>query len=700
MDDYSLEVKKLLKTSELLAINDNNKNINTYYLLLSVLNFDNVVSRYLINNSITYNKVVKNKNCFNVLSNNSYLSYSDIYKKIINNAFKLAGDNNHVNISNIFISLIELKKSEAFNYLKNNIDMNELYSYLKNNNSSQSLDLLNELGNNFNELAKNNEFDIVIGRDKEIDRITEILARKNKNNPILVGEAGVGKTSIVEELARRIVNKNVPNFLENKIIYSVNMSNVISGTKYRGEFEEKLTKLIKEVIDNKNIILFIDEIHTLVNAGGAEGAIDATNILKPFLARGNFRLIGATTFKEYKKSISLDKALDRRFQKVTLYEPNYKETFNILKKIKKDYEAFHNVSISYDKLELLTNLSKKYLYDRYEPDRSIDILDEVCAKTSVILKENNINKFKEELGNVVKEKNKYLRNNKFKEAEKYKKLENEINNKINKELKNKRKVNVTEEIIKEVIESKSGFKLKEFYDNNFYTNLNKKLNSLVYFQEDSINKIIDFYKKYNFKSKPLSILISGNNGVGKSFFAEKFSEIMDMNLIKLDMNDYINYESMNKIIGSPQGYIGYNDMNTVIDNYKNNYNTVFLLDNFSNAHKKVQELFYQIFNSGEITTNNNEKIKFYNNTFILTDSNKEKEIKVGFQIDDNVTENKNVSLEVNFNDFDDVKIEEILVSKNIDKKYFELIKTKLNYKKYGLKKLNEILSDYEIKTVV
>ena len=250
--------------------------------------------------------------------------------------------------------------------------------------------LVEDLGTNLTEKAKNNELDPVIDRENIVNRLIEILCRRTKNNPILIGKAGVGKTAIVEELARLIEKEQVPNKISNKKIISLDMASAVSGTKYRGEFEERMKKIIKELEDNDDIILFIDEIHTLVGAGGAEGAIDASNILKPALARGKIRCIGATTYDEYKKFIEKDSALDRRFQKITVNEPSLSETKDILLKLKPIYEKYHNVKIDNKIVESIIDLSEKYIYDRSRPDKCIDILDEVCSKVSI--KENRVSR--------------------------------------------------------------------------------------------------------------------------------------------------------------------------------------------------------------------------------------------------------------------------------------------------------------------
>lgn len=317
------------------------------------------------------------------------LLYSTTLKTILENVIiesRETGD--EISVNELLLSLLNEGEGKAIRILLSlGVDINKLYSDISEKRKikqkkSKKL-IVEELGVDLTKRAKNNELDPVIGRDIELNRVIEILSRRTKNNPLLIGEAGVGKTAIAEELARRIVSGNVPMPLKNKRIISVDMACTVAGTKYRGEFEERIKKMVKELEDNDDVIIFIDEIHTLVGAGGAEGAIDASNILKPALARGKLKLIGATTISEYKKFIEKDNALDRRFQKVFVEEPDKSNLKNILMNLKSIYEAYHGVKIEEKLIDKIIELSDRYIYDRCEPDKSIDILDEVCTKVSL-----------------------------------------------------------------------------------------------------------------------------------------------------------------------------------------------------------------------------------------------------------------------------------------------------------------------------
>ena len=363
--------------------------VGSEHLLLSILKNSSDMSDKLKKHKITYDNF--KKEIIKIIGKGTKTSacflYTPLLKRVMENAVYSAKENNdgEVTISHLFCSLLEEGEGVAIRLLINlNIDLDELYKdfSLKNIRKIKNKNLLlNEIGIDL--VKKSKDLDSAIGREDEINRIIEILSRRKKNNPILIGPAGVGKTAIVEELAKRISSGSVPNNLKDKKIISLDMSTMVSGTKYRGEFEERVNKIIKEVEENDEIILFIDEIHTLVGAGGAEGAIDASNIFKPALARNKIRCIGATTTYEYKKYIKEDKALDRRFQKVEINEPNNEMLKNILLNIKDTYSKYHKTIISKDIIEYIIKQSRKYIKNRFEPDASIDILDEVCAYSSL-----------------------------------------------------------------------------------------------------------------------------------------------------------------------------------------------------------------------------------------------------------------------------------------------------------------------------
>lgn len=413
MNKYNETLIKILKRSELEALNLNHQYIGTEHFILAILKLDNPCKNILNNLNITYkdylievNKTIVNTNKVKLIS------YTPLFKKILMNLNK-----KDIAEKDILIEILEYGEGIGISLLSNlNINLNKLYNDLLHNKSD------NEYGINLNEQVKKKNYEPITGRHKELNELIEVLLRKNKNNPLLIGEPGIGKTALVEALAYKIVKKEVPKELLNKTIISINISKIVSGTRYRGEFEEKFHKMIEYFEQNNNLIIFFDEIHTIVGAGGAEGAIDASNILKPYIARNKLKIIGATTTKEYNKSIYNDGALNRRFQTILIKEPTAKETLNILINSKKYYEKFHNVHITNKQLETIIDLSNKYIKDRYNPDKSLDMLDKICSKIKLQHIEtdtiNNLNELKEQKIN-------YIKNKEFSKA---KQISNKINN--------------------------------------------------------------------------------------------------------------------------------------------------------------------------------------------------------------------------------------------------------------------------------
>lgn len=396
------ELVKVLKQSEKEALLLKNEFVGTEHLLLGILNSKNTLRNILINNELTYESCKKEINKLSTAHTKTNIAiYTPLLKRLIMNI----PSNSKSPLKDLFIIFLEEGEGIGYSILNSlNINIKNLYNMIlqKEKNINYGL-YLNETH------IQNN----VIGRENEINQIIEVLLRKNKTNPLLIGEAGTGKTAIVEELAHRINTKKVPKELQNKKILSINISSLVSGTKYRGEFEEKLNNLINDIEKDKNTILFIDEIHTIVGAGGAEGAIDAANILKPYLARNTISCIGATTINEYNKSIKNDKALNRRFNPILIKEPTYNQTLNILENTKKYYEKFHNVKISKQQIKMIVDMSNKYIKNKAEPDKSLEILDTICTKTKLINSINNNDDLIKKLNNT---KNLCLKNKEYDKA--------------------------------------------------------------------------------------------------------------------------------------------------------------------------------------------------------------------------------------------------------------------------------------------
>lgn len=705
MNEYTLELKKILKQAEREKNELQSEYIEIEHFILSILLTENNIKNILNSYGINYEKykieLLKEKTKKELNDSNIY---SIEFKRIIDNASIYNRDkNNIITINSLFLSALEDEDNLGIILLeKLGCNLNELYIKIKKSIINDENLYINEIGINLNELVKENKYEKVIGREKELKRIIEIIARKNKNNPILLGEAGVGKTAIVEELARRINTGNVPDILKNKKIIILSMASLVAGTRYRGEFEEKLTKILKELENREDIILFIDEVHTLVGAGGAEGAIDASNILKPALARNSIKLIGATTIKEYKKFIESDKALDRRFQKIYVYEPDENETYDILKKIKNDYEKYHNVKIKDDILKLIPSLSKKYLPYLKEPDRSIDVLDEVCAKTNVLTINKKYLKLisdKESLNN--KKKEAILKEN-YLEAAKIRKKELELDNLLQKENKNKIIKEVTEDNLKQVLEQKSSSIILELSNKEkIKEELKNKLNKKIVNQKENINNIVNLI--INGNKKPISFLFIGKSGVGKTYTSTLLSKYLKYNLIKLDMSDYSSDMSINRILGTTQGYIGYNDKNTVFEKVKEKPNSIILIENIKKANKKIKNILLNIIEEGTITLLSGEVIDLHNCIFIFT-SNITTNNKVGFnQIRNNILTKNDLEEKVmeiiKFNDLNKNDIKKIIYKniKEIDSNLIDEIITESDYQKCGAKKvMKKLYKNYNL----
>ena len=573
-------------------------------------------------------------------SENDWYLYTPLLKRVIEEAILLCKESNEeeVTLEHLLWALIEEGEGVALRILIClNVNIDDLSKEIfigkkvKKNRAKKKL-IIEDYGYNMNEKAEANELDPVIGREKEIDRIMEILCRRTKNNPLLIGDAGVGKTAIVEELSRRINEGSVPQKLKNKKIISISMASLIAGTKYRGEFEERINKILSEIEQTPEIILFIDEIHTLVGAGGAEGAIDASNILKPFLARGMLKLIGATTIEEYKKYLEDDHALDRRFQTLIIEEPTKEKTIDILKKIKPIYELYHNVTVEDETLKSIVELSNKYMHIRKQPDKAIDILDEACAKTAMQKDKSTsiLDEAKRKLKNLNKEKNEAILNQDFLKASSIRKEENVLETKINKiELKKKNINNkkiVTLETIAEVIKSKTKIPIYEVIaeDLKELNKIESHLKSKVVGQDNIIKQLSKDIKRiklgYKNTSKPVSYLFVGPTGVGKTLLAKELNKLLtsEDNIIRLDMSEYKEEHSISKIIGSPPGYVGYSNKDTILDKIKINQNSIILLDEIEKGHPSVINLFLQCLDEGRIKNSNNEEIRLDNNIIIMT----------------------------------------------------------------------------------
>lgn len=565
--------------------------VGSEHLLLAILHSNLDVTKILNNYGINYDNF-KNK-LINVVgtgsSSNTWFLFTPLLRRIINNATYYSKDGSKmVTPYNLLLSILEEGDGVANRILISmNIDIDELseeFSLNYHRTKSNNL-IIDELGVNMNKSSI--KYDPVIGRDKEIERIIQILLRKNKNNPLLIGEAGVGKTAIVEELSRRIVSGKVPYKLKNMTIYSISMSMLVAGTKYRGEFEERINKLLKEVVNNPNIILFIDEVHTLMGAGGAEGAIDASNIIKPFLARGDIKVIGATTIDEYTKFISIDKALDRRFQKINISEANKDSVRDIIFGLRDVYEKYHGVVLKKRVLETLINYSFDCIFTGRQPDKTIDLLDEVCAYATLnSFLNNELLDYEMSIKKVELDKNNEIRKHNFKKALIYKNRELELRSEYNSKLfNNTNKTIITKEIIEKVIYNRYGILSNEEYNNRFNDmNIDKK--------------VVDILNMYNFikNNKPISILLVGKNVLNTTLMVDKIAKnIYECNYIVIDMNDYKEYSSIYK----------------QFESINNNPFSIVFLKNIDKGNRRIMKVIYDSIGNGYIDKINISKCIFF-----------------------------------------------------------------------------------------
>lgn len=715
--------------------------VGSEHLLLSILKNKNEVSEKLKEDGVTYD--IFKKEVLKVVGmgddDNHWFLFTPLLNRIIETSVITSRELNfnETQVSHLFLALLEEGDGVALRILSTlGVDIDDLYEEF----STKAVDkkfkhkkklLIEEFGVDLTDKAFNGEIDPVIGRDEEIGRLISILSRRCKNNPLLVGEAGVGKTAVVEELARRISREEVPENLRGKRIISVEIASLVAGTKYRGEFEERVSKILKEIESRNDIIIFIDEVHTIVGAGGAEGAIDASNILKPSLARGKFRLIGATTLEEYKKTIEKDKAFDRRFQKIEVLEPDSKKTYQILLELKDLYCGFHGVSIEDELLNEIIKLTDKYMHNRMQPDKSIDILDEVCSRVQLqkSKEQNEISMIKKKLDEVKQSKNNLVANQDFKNALKLREVEKELLDRRNyllfQNFKNKKLKKVTLEDIEAVVFEKTKIPIFSMNNGNLkkLENLENELSQKVLGQDSSIKALCRFTKRLKMglssMKRPASFMFVGPTGVGKTYLAKEYAKLVggESAFIRLDMSEFRESHTISKIIGSPSGYVGYDDGKNVLEEVRNNPFSVILLDEIEKASPEVLNLFLQILDEGHIKDSSGKKICFQHTTIIMTSNIGFGKEDIGFCKDTSTIDSKlKEFLSVEFlNRIDEILIFEQLtedvIRKILDKKIKEVknkflekgitlkIRKKVideivelsNYKEYGARKLDKIL---------
>jgi ATP-dependent Clp protease ATP-binding subunit ClpC len=539
------------------------------------------------------------------------------------------------------------RKSEDSEYLKRlpNIksaidddDDDEKSSYSSTNKKTDAktkTPVLDTYSRDLTKMAEEGKLDPIVGREKEIERVSQILARRKKNNPILIGEPGVGKSSVAEGLALRIVQRKVSRILFNKRVVMLDLASMVAGTKYRGQFEERIKALMGEMEKNPDVILFIDEIHTMIGAGGASGSMDASNMFKPALARGEIQIIGATTLDEYRKHIEKDGALERRFQKVIIEAASPEESMEILNNIKDKYESHHNVEYTPEAIKACVDLTSRYMTDRFLPDKAIDALDEAGSRVHIsnIVVPKEITDIEKKISDIKDKKNEVIRSQKYEEAAKLRDVERQLNESLEKARKewedesSRNRQTVTEDNVAEVVSMMTGIPLQKVgeKENTRLAKMGTEISGKVVGQDDAVKKVVRAIQRGRVgmkdPNKPVfSGMLIGNSGVGKTELAKQIAKYLfdsEDSLIRLDMSEYMDKISISKIQGSAPGYVGYDDAN-VLDRIRRKPYSVILFDEIEKAHPEVFNIFLQMLDDGHVTDSHGRKVSFKNCIILMT----------------------------------------------------------------------------------
>jgi ATP-dependent Clp protease ATP-binding subunit ClpC len=534
----------------------------------------------------------------------------------------------------------------------------------KNKRVNSNTPILDNFSRDLIKLAEEDKIDPVVGRDKEVKRIAQILSRKKKNNVIIVGDAGVGKSALVEKLALMISKGDCPSNLIDKRLVSLDLTSLVAGTKYRGQFEERIKAILHELQENPDVIVFIDEIHTMVGAGNASGSMDAANILKPALARGEMQCIGATTFDEFKKHIEKDGALVRRFQKIILKEPTEDETVEILKNLKKSYEGFHKVSYGDEVVETIVRLSGRFMTDKQFPDKAIDVLDELGSEKRVVTKAPEIiEKLKKEIETIKEKKHEVVKKQVYEEAAKLRDEEKKVIKKLDDEKakwlakQNDSLIPVSVDDVYDMVSSMVGIPISKMDSNEVSNliNLEVKLSERVIGQDEAISTISKSIRRNRVgikdSKKPIgSFIFLGSTGVGKTYLAKTLSKLIfgsEDNVIRVDMSEYMEKHTVSRLIGSPPGYVGYEEGGQLTEKIKNNPFSVILFDEIEKAHKDVFNLLLQILDEGHLTDAFGRKVNFTNTLIIMTSNIGAKKVsEFGSGVGFNTSSSENQQYEV------------------------------------------------------
>ena len=662
MERYTPQAKEALSLAVGMAESLNHGYVGTEHLLIGLLQEGTgVAARVLEENGVEESKVVElvsqliSPNTSVQMAENA--AYTPRARRVIENSYREAVRFKAAQIGTEHILIAILREGDCVaSRLLNTmgISVQKLYidllaamgedapsikDEMQRGNSGKrgsSTPALDSYSRNLTQMALDGKLDPVIGREHEIQRVIQILSRRTKNNPCLIGEPGVGKTAVVEGLAQRIAAGDVPDTIADKRVMTLDLSGMVAGSKYRGEFEERIKKVIAEVVEAKDVLLFIDEIHTIIGAGGAEGALDASNILKPSLARGELQLIGATTINEYRKYIEKDSALERRFQPVTVDEPSEEESIAILKGLRSRYEEHHRVEITDDALEAAVKLSSRYINDRFLPDKAIDLIDEAASKVrlSNYTKPSKIKDYEAQIDDLEEEKESALRDEAYEKAGDIKKKQEKLKEKIRLTLekwekeKETRKLVVGENEVADVVAGWTKIPVKKLAqeESERLKNLEGILHERVVGQEEAVTAVSKAIRRGRIGLKdpkrPIgSFLFLGPTGVGKTELSKALAEAMfgtESALIRVDMSEYMEKHSVSKMIGSPPGYVGYEEGGQLSEKVRRNPYSVILFDEIEKAHPDVFNILLQVLDDGHITDAQGRKIDFKNTIIIMT----------------------------------------------------------------------------------
>ncbi|BCN29846.1 ATP-dependent Clp protease ATP-binding subunit [Anaeromicropila herbilytica] len=661
-EKFTESARKSLNIATEMAFKLSHNYVGTEHLLIGLLSVEGVALKVLEENGVDKEKIIELVNQLIAPNSDVATAESDSLtpraKRIINQSSKEAMrmQSQFIGTEHILIALMKESDCIAMRLLNTlgvniqklyvdvltaiggdaNIAKNEYMASKSKSKGKSTTPTLDQYSRDLTSYAREGKLDPVIGREEEIQRVIQILSRRTKNNPCLVGEPGVGKTAIAEGLALKIVEGNIPDTIKDKRVLTLDLSGMVAGSKYRGEFEERIKKVINEVMNDGNILLFIDEIHTIIGAGGAEGAIDASNILKPSLARGEIQLIGATTREEYRKHIEKDAALERRFQPVVIEEPSEEEAILILKGIRDSYEAHHKVRITDEALDAAVKMSSRYINDRYLPDKAIDLIDEASSKVrlSTYITSPRIKELEKENERLEEEKENAIKSEAYEKAGEIKKQQvaniEELNKlKVQMEVeKQEKELVVTEAEIADIISSWTKIPVKKLAEEETerLRNLEHILHERVVGQEEAVEAVAKAIRRGRVglkdPNRPIgSFLFLGPTGVGKTELSKALAEAIfgsENSMIRVDMSEYMEKHSVSKLIGSPPGYVGYDEGGQLSEKVRQNPYSVILFDEIEKAHPDVFNILLQVLDDGHITDATGRKVSFKNTIIIMT----------------------------------------------------------------------------------